>query len=129
MSNVLNIDLPQPIPGLVAFIKLFFLDLRQIIRADCWDAGGLYFKLIINVLIIPLLFLFGCVVVYLQQRKTAEVIIAAGGADASAITTVRAKFKQNIFVGSAFSLACYAILICKEAHKCVSDVSLQMLFV
>ena len=107
MSSVLNIDLPEPIPDFVSFVRLFFLDLRQIVRTDCWDAGGLYFKLIINVFIVPILFFFGCYVVYLQQRKTAAVIIAAGGADESALATVRAKFKQNVFVGSASnSLAC-----------------------
>lgn len=107
MSNVLNIDLPQPIPTFVSFVKLFFLDLRQIVRADCWDAGGLYFKLIINVFVMPMLFFFGCFVVYMQQRKTADVIIAAGGADESALATVRAKFKQNVFVGSAWASVTY----------------------
>jgi hypothetical protein len=98
-GNVLSMALPSPIPEFVGFIKLFFLDLRAIVRADCWDAGGLYYKLAINVFVVPFLFFFGCFLVYIQQKKTAAVIIAAGGADQSAFTTVRAKFKQNVFVG------------------------------
>ena len=69
------------------------------LRSVLQDVGGLYSKLVTNVFVIPILFFCGCFVIYQQQKKTATMIIAGGGADESALTHVRVKFKQNVFVG------------------------------
>ena len=35
MNNVLSIQFPSPVPELLDFIKLMFLDVRNLIRLDC----------------------------------------------------------------------------------------------
>ena len=40
MNNVLSIQFPSPVPELLSFVKIMFLDVRNIIRLDCWDVGG-----------------------------------------------------------------------------------------
>eukprot|EP01045_Picozoa_sp_COSAG04_P002414 COSAG04_NODE_88_length_27314_cov_6.056476_9_plen_267_part_00 len=41
-SNVLDLVFPYPVPELVGFIKLLFLDVRRVVMLDCWDIGGFY---------------------------------------------------------------------------------------
>eukprot|EP01045_Picozoa_sp_COSAG04_P007883 COSAG04_NODE_422_length_14618_cov_11.903712_11_plen_1388_part_01 len=41
-SDVLDVVMPYPVPELVDFIKLLFLDVRKIVMLDCWNIGGFY---------------------------------------------------------------------------------------
>jgi hypothetical protein len=99
MGNILDVQFPSPIPELLSLLKLLFLDVRTIIRLDCWDVGGFWGKLTTNVFVIPVLFITGCGLLYLNQRKTIKAVIAAGGADESAFGTALVAFKSNLLFG------------------------------
>jgi hypothetical protein len=99
ISNVIDIDLPQPVPQLSALMKLLFLDLRSIIRLDCWHIGGFHGKLVTNLLVIPLVYVAGCVFVYSGQYRTVGQLIGAGAADESAYVTAKVKFQRHLFLG------------------------------
>ena len=83
------------------------------LRSVLQDVGGLYSKLVTDVFVIPILFFCGCFVIYQQQKKTATIIIAGGAADQSALTTVRVKFKQNLFVGIFLVYPTITSTLCK----------------
>eukprot|EP01045_Picozoa_sp_COSAG04_P030341 COSAG04_NODE_5241_length_1689_cov_1.572327_1_plen_497_part_10 len=53
-SNVLDLNFPNPVPELVGFIKLLFLDIRRVVMLDCWDIGGFYGKFVTNIVVVPL---------------------------------------------------------------------------
>ena len=55
--------------------------------------------MITNCIVVPLLFFLVCFLVYLQQSKSLNTVIAAGAADENALQTLKVKFKQNLFVG------------------------------
>ena len=40
MSAVLYLELPSPVPALTDLMAILFLDVRNIIKLDCWDIGG-----------------------------------------------------------------------------------------
>jgi hypothetical protein len=60
MNNILDITFPSPVPELMEFIKLLFLDVRNIIRLDCFDLGGFYGKAFTNVCVMPLICVLCC---------------------------------------------------------------------
>lgn len=99
MSNVLSIQFSFPVPELLSFVKLMFLDVRNLVRLDCWDIGGFYGKLITNIMVMPVLFVIGCALLYMNQRRTISAVIAAGGSDESAFTTATVAFKSNLLFG------------------------------
>ena len=45
-GNVLDLEFPYPVPQLVDFIKLLFLDVRKLVMLDCWNIGGFYGKIV-----------------------------------------------------------------------------------
>ena len=129
MNNILNVKFPSPVPDILDFMKLMFLDVRNLIRLDCCkcstfrnqhavgfgahyipsppaddiccagDVGGFYGKLATNVFVMPLLFVVGCAVLFLNQRRTIAAVIAAGGSDKSAYNTATVAFKSNLLFG------------------------------
>ena len=36
MSGVLDLRFPSPVPELVEFLKLLFVDVKQLVNMDCW---------------------------------------------------------------------------------------------
>eukprot|EP01052_Picozoa_sp_SAG31_P012401 SAG31_NODE_724_length_12555_cov_11.624277_7_plen_246_part_00 len=40
MDNILNVSFPEPVPSMMNFLELMFLDVRNIVRLDCWNVGG-----------------------------------------------------------------------------------------
>eukprot|EP01045_Picozoa_sp_COSAG04_P013252 COSAG04_NODE_930_length_9363_cov_28.745898_4_plen_1224_part_00 len=98
-SNVLDLSFPNPVPALVDFIKLLFLDIRRVVMLDCWDIGGFYGKIVTNIFVVPLFILTVCQLIYMSQKRTLTAIIAAGAADASGLHALKVKLKQNLFVG------------------------------
>eukprot|EP01043_Picozoa_sp_COSAG02_P036007 COSAG02_NODE_2612_length_8419_cov_2.286779_4_plen_1809_part_00 len=99
MTNILSTVFPSPVPELLGFVKLLFLDVRSIIRLDCWDIGGFWGKLTTNIAVIPVIYIAGCALLYFNQRKTINAVIAAGGADDSAFRTALVAFQSNLLVG------------------------------
>lgn len=127
MSNVLYIELPSPVPRLSALVSILFLDVRNIIKLDCWDIGGfcewlvclrpctspstkddsillicgccLDGKLTTNLLIVPAIYIAACVGLYYNQRRTIAQVIKAGAADESAYVTTSVKLHHNLFLG------------------------------
>eukprot|EP01045_Picozoa_sp_COSAG04_P010945 COSAG04_NODE_689_length_11142_cov_6.664041_4_plen_1132_part_00 len=98
-SNVLDLNFPNPVPDLVGFIKLLFLDIRRVVMLDCWDIGGFYGKFVTNIVVVPLFIFTVCQLIYMSQKRTLTAVIAAGAADASGLHALKVKLKQNIFVG------------------------------
>ena len=98
-SNVLDVVMPHPVPELVDFIKLLFLDVRKIVMLDCWNIGGFYGKITTNIVAVPTILVGICVLIYISQKRTLMVVIAAGAADESGLETLKVKLKQNLFVG------------------------------
>lgn len=76
-----------------------FLDVRNIVRLDCWDIGGFTGKLVTNIAVMPIVFVTICFLIYMAQKRTVSVVIAAGGADESAYGTVFIKLKSNLLFG------------------------------
>ena len=91
--------MPYPVPELVSFIKLLFLDVRRIVMLDCWDIGGFYGKIVTNIVVVPVFILTVCFLIYLSQKRTVVAIIAAVAADTSGLHALKVKLKQNLFVG------------------------------
>ena len=98
-SNVLDLDFPDPVPDLVDFIKLLFLDVRKIVMLDCWDIGGFYGKIVTNIVVVPLFIFTVCQLIYMSQKRTLMAVIAAGAADTSGLEVLQVKLKQNLFLG------------------------------
>ena len=80
------------------FLDLLFFDLRNVVRLDCWDIGGFIGKLITNIAVMPLVFVTICILIYMAQKRTVGVVIAAGAADESAYSTVLIKLESNLLV-------------------------------
>lgn len=97
MDNVLSLEFPKPVPTLIQTLSFLFLDVRKLIKMDCWDVGGFYGKLTTNCFVLPALALGCCVLLYLNQRRTITAVISAGGADESALRTATVSFQQNVF--------------------------------
>eukprot|EP01045_Picozoa_sp_COSAG04_P002616 COSAG04_NODE_97_length_26459_cov_6.507246_4_plen_1426_part_00 len=98
-SNVLDLSFPHPVPDLVSFIKLLFLDVRRVVMLDCWDIGGFYGKLVTNIVVVPTFIVSVCYLIYMSQKRTLTAVIAAGAADESGLHALKVKLKQNLFVG------------------------------
>eukprot|EP01045_Picozoa_sp_COSAG04_P005276 COSAG04_NODE_242_length_19007_cov_3.089433_8_plen_1575_part_00 len=98
-SNVLDLTFPDPVPDLVDFIKLLFLDVRRVVMLDCWDIGGFYGKIVTNIVVVPTFLVSVCYLIYMSQKRTLTAVIAAGGADTSGLHALKVKLKQNLFVG------------------------------
>eukprot|EP01043_Picozoa_sp_COSAG02_P025727 COSAG02_NODE_1456_length_12512_cov_17.368082_2_plen_232_part_00 len=96
MEKVLNISLPEPVPTVVQTMRLVLFDVKQILKLDCLDIGGFWGQLITNVVILPFIGLFVCVLRYKLEQKTIAAVIAAGGADQSAYDSARVSFQQNL---------------------------------
>lgn len=98
-TNVLGLTMPNPVPLLVGFVKLLFLDLRRVVMLDCWAVGGFYGKLIVNIFVVPVLIGGICGLTYIYRRKkTLQAIIVAGAADASALDVLKVQLQQNLFL-------------------------------
>ena len=97
--QVLDLEFPYPVPELVDFIKLLFLDVRKVVMLDCWDIGGFYGKITTNVVAVPSFIVSVCVLIYISQKRTLMTVIAAGAADTSGLHALKVKLKQNLFVG------------------------------
>ena len=98
-SNVLDVVMPYPVPALVDFIKLLFLDVRKIVMLDCWNIGGFYGKIVTNIVAVPTFIVGVCVLIYVSQKRTLMAVIEAGAADTSGLHALKVKLKQNLFVG------------------------------
>ena len=98
-SNVLDLNFPHPVPDLVSFIKLLFLDIRRVVMLDCWDIGGFYGKIVTNIVVVPSFLVTVCYLIYMSQKRTLMTVIAAGAADTSGLHALKVKLKQNLFVG------------------------------
>lgn len=103
---------PSPVPELIDFIKLLFLDLRKIVMLDCWSVGGFYGKIVTNVVVMPLLACAICMLIYLVEKRSLVAVIAAGGADRSAMKALRVKLKHNFFL--AIFLVCELLSLCSQ---------------
>merc|ERR1711969_209964 len=68
-GNVLDLNFPNPVPRLVDFIKLLFLDIRRVVMLDCWNIGGFYGKIVTNIVVVPAILVGVCLLIYLSQRK------------------------------------------------------------
>lgn len=99
MDGVLDVSFPSPIPELVGFVKMLFLDVRTLIKMDCWSVGGFWGKLLTNLLLVPLAYTLGCFALYHQQRRAISLVIASGGTDESAYTTAAVKLQSHLFIG------------------------------
>ena len=99
MDNILDVKFPEPVPTLMSFLELMFLDVRNIVRLDCWDVGGFVGKLVTNIAVMPSVFVMICILIYLGQKRTIGAVIAAGGADESAYGTVLVKLEANLLFG------------------------------
>ena len=64
---------------------------------SCWDVGGFYGKFTTNCFVLPVLAFGCCGFLYMNQRRTIVAVIAAGGADESALRTATVGFQQNVF--------------------------------
>eukprot|EP01045_Picozoa_sp_COSAG04_P005864 COSAG04_NODE_279_length_18210_cov_5.657225_1_plen_1569_part_10 len=98
-SNVLDLVFPFPVPQLVDFIKLLFLDVRKIVMLDCWNIGGFYGKITTNILVVPAVIGGVCLLIYISQKRTLMAVIAAGASDESGLEVLKVKLKQNLFLG------------------------------
>ena len=99
VTNVLDLTFPHPIPALVGYVKLLFLDVRSLVKLDCMNVGGFYGKTATNVIVVPLAVVALCFVIFEAQRRTLAAVIAAGAADRSAYEPLKVKLKQNLFLG------------------------------
>ncbi len=99
IGNVVDIELPEPVPQLASLVKILFLDVRNIIKLDCWDVGGFHGKLVTNLLVIPVVYIAGCIFIYTSQIRTISQVVAAGAADESAYVTAKVKLQRNLFLG------------------------------
>eukprot|EP01045_Picozoa_sp_COSAG04_P003609 COSAG04_NODE_148_length_22826_cov_11.360026_4_plen_2104_part_00 len=98
-GNVLDLIFPYPVPELVDFIKLLFLDVRKIVMLDCWNIGGFYGKIVTNIVAVPAFIVGVCVLIYISQKRTLMAVIEAGAADTSGLEVLTVKLKQNLFLG------------------------------
>ena len=98
-SNVLDLTFPHPIPAILGYVKLLFLDVRSLVKMDCMNVGGLYGKIVTNVVVVPLAVVIICFLIFETQRRSLTAVIAAGAADQSAYVTLKVKLKQNLFLG------------------------------
>eukprot|EP01045_Picozoa_sp_COSAG04_P002347 COSAG04_NODE_85_length_27560_cov_8.621245_6_plen_838_part_00 len=106
-GNVLDVVFPFPVPQLVDFVKLLFLDVRKLVMLDCWNIGGFYGKIVTNVVVVPTIIAGVCQFIYASQKRTVMAVIAAGNAagnvgdgfDESALNTAKVQLKQNLFLG------------------------------
>jgi autotransporter translocation and assembly factor TamB len=96
---VLDLTFPHPIPALVGYIKLLFLDVRSLVKLDCMNVGGFYGKIMTNVVVVPLAVVALCFLIFEAQRRTLAAGIAAGAADQSAYEPLKVKLKHNLFLG------------------------------
>ena len=98
-TNVLDLTFPYPIPEMMGYIKLLFLDVRSLVKLDCMSIGGFYGKITTNVVVVPLAVVGLCFLIFEAQRRTLAAVIAAGAADASAYEPLKVKLKHNLFLG------------------------------
>eukprot|EP01052_Picozoa_sp_SAG31_P008932 SAG31_NODE_459_length_15396_cov_5.092502_10_plen_431_part_00 len=98
-AAVLNVSFPSPVPELIDVLKLLFLDVRKVIRLDCWDIGGFYGKLITNVFLLPVLFCVGCLVVYYNDRRMYKRLIKDGASGSEALQSAVISLKRNLLLG------------------------------
>jgi hypothetical protein len=98
-TNVLDLTFPHPIPTMVRYIKLLFLDVRSLVKLDCMNVGGFYGKITTNVVVVPLAVVALCFLIFEAQRRTLAAVIAAGAADRSAYEPLKVKLKHNLFLG------------------------------
>ena len=99
VTNVLDLTFPHPIPALVGYVKLLFLDVRSLVKLDCMNVGGFYGKTATNVIVVPLAVVALCFLIFEAQRRTLAAVIAAGAADRSAYEPLKVKLKHNLFLG------------------------------
>ena len=99
MSTALDIQFPSPVPELISFVKLLFLDLRALVRMDCWDLGGFYGKVVTNIVAMPIMVLLVCILMFYNQRRTITAVISAGAADKSALRSAHVQFSNNVMLG------------------------------
>jgi len=99
VTNVLDLTFPHPIPALVGYVKLLFLDVRSLVKLDCMNVGGFYGKTATNVIVVPLAVVALCFLIFEAQRRTLAAVVAAGAADRSAYEPLKVKLKQNLFLG------------------------------
>ena len=99
MDNVLNLELPRPVPYLADIISILFLDVKSLVKLDCWHMGGFYGKLVTNLVVVPACCVALCFFIYTNQRRTIAQVIKAGAADESAYLTASIKLQHNLFFG------------------------------
>ena len=98
-GNVLDLTFPYPVPEMVGYVKLLFLDVRSLVKLDCMSIGGFYGKITTNVVVVPLAVIGLCFLIFEAQRRTLAAVIASGAADTSAYEPLKVKLKHNLFLG------------------------------
>jgi hypothetical protein len=96
---VLRIDFPSPVPELMSVAKLLFLDIRTLLRMDCFELGGFYAKLVTNLFFLPMLAAFACYVYYLSEKKTVDRMVAEGVTDSGGLRSASLNLQRNLMVG------------------------------
>ena len=105
-GTVLDLNFPYPIPELINLVKLLFLDIRNIIRLDCFEMGGFGGKLVTNLVVVPAIIGGTCLLVYMQQRRTLTALVAAGASDESGLHVLQVQLKHRLMIG--------IFLVCKQ---------------
>ena len=98
-DTILRITFPSPVPELMSFAKLLFLDIRMLLHMDCIELGGFYSQLAMNVILLPLLAAFGCYVYYLNEKKSVDRMVAEGVATDSSLQSAKLNLQRNLMVG------------------------------
>lgn len=71
----------------------------QVIRLDCWQLGGFSGRVVTNVFVIPALFMFGCYVYFLNDRKTGQRLVVEGVSSEEVTKSAFNQLKNNLFLG------------------------------
>lgn len=98
-DTILRITFPYPVPELMSFAKLLFLDIRMLLHMDCIELGGFYSQLAMNVILLPLLAAFGCFVYYLNEKKSVDRMVAEGVTTDSGLKSAKLNLQRNLMVG------------------------------
>ena len=66
---------------------------------DCWQLGGFAGRVVTNVFVVPMLFVFGCYVYYLNDMKTGQRLVVEGVSSEEATRSAYNQLKSNLFLG------------------------------
>ena len=108
-DTVLSITFPDPVPTLLDMMRLLFLDLRKLIRMDCWQLGGLYTQLATNLVLLPIVLFGAAYVYYMSEARTVKRLIAEGVSDEDGLQSAKVQLQRN--AQRAIFLLCKSTLL------------------